>query len=166
MWVAAMLAVAAVAEGDDPTTRIETVIRGGLGEIPATSRLCEAIISVLDGYHNGVTQADCFAAIHTRWNEHDGHDWCHTISNAMIVAASLLYGGGDFGKSICMAVETGFDTDCNGATVGSVLGMLFGRSCIGDEWAEPMKDTLYATLFGLDKVSIEERARLTLKHIK
>ena len=166
MWVAAMLAVAAVVQGNDPVARIETVIRGGLGEIPATSRLYEAVTTVLDGYHNGVTQSDCLAAIHARWNEHDGHDWCHTISNAMIVAASLLYGGGDYGKSICMAVETGFDTDCNGATVGSVLGMLFGRACIGDEWAGPMKDTLHTTLFGMDTVSISERAGMTMKHIK
>ena len=166
MWVAAMLAVAAVAKGNDPVSRIETAIRGGLAEIPATSRLYEAITTVLDGYRDGVTRAECFAAIHARWNECDGHDWCHTISNAMIVAASLLYGGGDFGKSICMAVETGFDTDCNGATVGSVLGMLFGRDCIGEEWSAPIKDTLYATLFGLEKVSIAERAGMTLKHMR
>ena len=166
MWVAAMLAVAAVAQDRDPAHRIETVIRGGLGEIPATSRLYEAIMTVVDGYRSGVTQADCFAAIHTRFNEYDGHDWCHTISNAMIVAASLLYGEGDYGKSICMAVETGFDTDCNGATVGSVLGMLFGRGCIGEEWAGPMKDTLHTTLFGMDTVSISERAGMTMRHIK
>lgn len=166
MWVSAMLACAAVAGEGDPVTRIETVIRGGMAQIPATSRLYEALTTVLDGYRDGTTQADCFAAIRARFNEHDGHDWCHTISNAMIVAASLLYGGGDFGKSICMAVETGFDTDCNGATVGSVLGMLFGRSCIGDEWAEPMKDTLCTTLFGMDKLSISERAEMTMKHIR
>ena len=65
-----------------------------------------------------------------------------------------------------MAVETGFDTDCNGATVGSVLGMLFGRACIGEEWSAPIKDTLYATLFGLEKVSIAERAGMTLKHMR
>ncbi len=29
----------------------------------------------------------------------------------MIVVAALLYGKGDYGKSICMAVETGFDAD-------------------------------------------------------
>jgi hypothetical protein len=44
--------------------------------------------------------------------------------------------------------------------------MLFGRGCIGEEWAGPMKDTLHTTLFGMDTVSISERAALTMKHIR
>lgn len=45
----------------------------------------------------------------------------------MIVTMALVTGAGDFGKSICTAVQAAFDTDCNGATVGSVVGMLAGR---------------------------------------
>lgn len=70
----------------------------------------------------------------------------------MIVAAALLYGNGDFGKSICMAVETGFDTDCNGVTVGSILGMRNGKGGIDNVWTEPIGDRLETTLFGLEAV--------------
>ena len=83
----------------------------------------------------------------------------------MIVIASLLYGNGDFGKSICMAVETGFDTDCNGATVGSILGMAFGESSIPKYWTAPIKDTLHTSIFGIGTVKISERVKLTMKHI-
>jgi len=160
MFIAAMIAGAAV------TDNIEEIIRTGLGEIPHTSRLYEDVTRVLDGYKNGVSKEECFSAIHEQWDEFSVHDWCHTNSNAMIVTASLLYGGGDYGKSICMAVETGFDTDCNGATVGSVLGMAFGKSCIGKEWSEPLKDTLHTTLFGHEKLSIEGCVKKTLEHVK
>lgn len=160
MFVAAMLAVAAC------TDNIKDIILGGLAQIPYTSRLYEAVTGVLTDFENGVSSKECFAAIHDRYDEDNGHDWCHTISNAMIVVAALLYGRGDFGKSICMAVETGFDTDCNGATVGSVLGMANGIDSIDEIWKKPINDTLHTSIFGVGTVKISDKVKQTLKHIQ
>ena len=160
MFASAMIACAAV------TDSIEDIILGGIAQIPASSRLYEAIAGVLEDYGSGVSQAEEFNKIHTLFDEYSGHGWCHTVSNAMIVAAALLYGGGDFGKSICMAVETGFDTDCNGATVGSVLGMRNGIDGIGEEWKKPVNDKIHTSIFGVGTVSISEMAKATLKHIE
>lgn len=159
MLVAAMLAAAA--ETDD----IFDIIYAGLAEIPYTSRLYKAISSVCDGYKNGVTSEECFKHIHSEFDEYTGHGWCHTISNAMIVVAALLYGNSDFGRSICMAVEAGFDTDCNGATVGSILGMANGIESVPEYWSKPINDTLHTSIFGIDTVKISERVKLTLEHI-
>ena len=65
-----------------------------------------------------------------------------------------------------MAVETGFDTDCNGATVGSVLGMILGIDGIPAYWKEPIRDTLHTTIFGVGTVKISERVAMTMKHVK
>ena len=159
MFASAMIACAAA------TDSIEGIILGGLGEIPATSRLYESIMKVLDDYKNGVSQEEAFKKIQEEWDEHNGHDWCHTISNAMIVAASLLYGKGDFGASICMAVQACFDTDCNGATVGSILGMRGGIGCIGEEWTAPINDTLETPIFGVGMAKISTLVEKTLKHL-
>ncbi len=159
MFVSAMLAVASA------TDDIENIILCGLAEIPHTSRLYENIMLVLESYRNGTPQKECFDIIHSKFDEYTSHGWCHTIPNAMIVVASLLYGEGDFSKSICMAVETGFDTDCNGATVGSVLGMIIGIDKIPEYWKKPINDTLYTSLFGIEKVKISERVKLTMKHV-
>lgn len=159
MFAAAMLACAAVTDG------IEDILRGGLAQIPATSRLYEAVNKVVSEHAAGVSAEECFARIHAAYDEHDLHGWCHTIPNAMIVAASLLYGAGDFGKSVCLAVQTGFDTDCNGATVGSVLGMRGGVKNIGAEWTAPLNGKLHTSIFGLGTVLLEERAEMTLRHI-
>jgi len=160
MFISAMIAAAAV------TTDIQDILQSGLAQIPHTSRLHEAITSLINDYNNGVTQADCFAAIHKRFDEHSLHDWCHTISNALIVAASLLYGGGNYAKSICMAVEACFDTDCNGATVGSILGMAYGTAGIPEYWTAPMNDMLETFIYGVGNVRISDRAAMTLKHLK
>ncbi len=159
MFAAAMLAVAS------QTKIIKDILLAGLGEIPHTCRLYAEVMSVLTGFEAGVSQADCFAAIHEKYDEHTSHGWCHTIPNAMIVAAALLYGGGDYQKSICMAVETAFDTDCNAATVGSILGMAFGSKIIPEYWTKPLNNTLHTDIFGIGTVKITDRVKMTLKHI-
>ncbi len=83
----------------------------------------------------------------------------------MLHFGCLLYGEGDYSKSICMAVQAGFDTDCNGATVGSILGITNGIDGIDKKWIEPFNDTLQTTLFGYDMVKISEMAKKTLEHI-
>ncbi|MBR3929277.1 MAG: ADP-ribosylglycohydrolase family protein [Clostridia bacterium] len=160
MFAAAMIAEAAVETG------IEKIILAGLNEIPKTSRLHEAISEIISDWKKGMSREAAFSGIHARWNEHNSHDWCHTISNAEIVAAALLYGKGDFGASICMAVETGFDTDCNGATVGSILGMRNGAWSIDPEWVKPFNDQLDTSIFGVGRVKLSEMARKTIGHIE
>lgn len=160
MFASAMIACAAV------TDSIKDTILGGLAQIPETSRLYEAISGVIADYENGVSYDEFFKKLHSLYNEHDGHGWCHTISNAMIVAAALLYGEGDFGKSLCYAVQAAFDTDCNGATVGSVLGIRGGTKTIPEKWSKPVNDTLHTSIFGIDTVSVKACAEATLKHLK
>ena len=160
MFVAAALAAAAV------TDDIQAIIRAGREQIPTRSRLNEAIGEVIAWYEDGISQADCFARIHGRYDEFDMYNWVHVISNAMIVVASLLYGEGDYAKTICMSVETGFDTDCNGATVGSIIGMMHGTKAIGKEWTDPICGLVDTAIVGVGKISVNELVALTMKHME
>ena len=56
-------------------------------------------------------------------------------------AIGLLYGG-DFAEAICIAVNCGYDTDCTGATVGSILGILLGKNKLPTKWTEPLGDVI------------------------
>ena len=159
MFVSAMLACAAV------TDSIEDIIKGGLAQIPKKSRLYDAVTKIMTDYKNGVSLEECYDYIHAAYDEHTDHGWCHVISNAMIVVAALLYGEGDFGKSICMAVQTAFDTDCNGATVGSILGMRGGIDCISEYWRKPVNGKIHTSIFGVGTVNIDEAVEKTMEHI-
>jgi ADP-ribosylglycohydrolase len=133
MFVAAMNSAAAVCED------MITVINAGLDQIPEKSRLYHDINKVLSWYKTGETVENVINYIHQQYNEYNAHEWCHTNSNAMIVVMALLYGKKDFGKSICLSVQAAFDTDCNGATVGSIIGMTLGENAIPPYWYECMK---------------------------
>ncbi|MBT3286415.1 MAG: ADP-ribosylglycohydrolase family protein, partial [Victivallales bacterium] len=157
MWVAAMLAAAYVL--DD----VSAVIRAGLAQIPAQCRLAVGIHHILDLHAAGTPEQAAFADIAERWDENVGHDWCHTISNAEIVAAALLWGEKDFGRTICISVMPGFDTDCNGATAGSVLGLMLGAKAMPAQWIAPLNDTLVTGLAGYHKVSLTDMAAKTVR---
>lgn len=153
MWVAAMLAAAPYVHD------VEAVIRIGLGEIPARCRLAEDIRQVIGWYHEGIDSEEAIRRIHGRWDERNPHHWCHTNSNAQIVALGLLWGQHDYGQAICAAVQACFDTDCNGATVGSVFGMMHGAAALPDRWIAPLHDLLDTGIAGYHQVRISEVAR-------
>jgi len=160
MWAAAMIAAAYV------TDDAEEAIRAGLAQIPGKCRLAEGVSRILAQRRDGLTYEETIADLRTRWDEYKAHDWCHTISNAEIVAIALLWGDKDFGKTICMAVTPGFDTDCNGATAGSVLGMILGARNLPDYWIKPLNDTLLTGVAGYHKVSLTAMADKTVELIK
>jgi hypothetical protein len=153
MWVAAMLAAAWT------TDDVPTILRAGLGEIPVRSRLAAEIEKVLAWKKDGWTFDQAIDRIHADWNEAHGHDWCHTISNAAIVATGLLWGDLDFEKSVCQAVTCAFDTDCNGATVGSIVGLVLGARRMPKKWTGPIRDTLLTGIHGLHEIKLSEMAR-------
>jgi len=153
MWVAAMLAAAWT------TDDIETIIRAGLAQIPEKSRLAAEIEKVLGWKKGGWAFDQAIDQIHTDWDEAFPHDWCHTISNAAIVAVGLLWGDLDFEKSVCRAVTCAFDTDCNGATVGSIVGLVLGAKRMPAKWTEPIRDTLLTGIHGMHEVKLSDVAK-------
>jgi hypothetical protein len=160
MWVAAMTAAAFV------TQDIPTIIHAGLAQIPAKCRLADAIESVLEWHEIEIDYDTASYRVHELWKEERAHDWCHTISNAMIVAIGLLWGEHDYAKSICRAVQCCFDTDCNGATVGSILGILHGRKALPAKWTDVINDTLHTGVTGYHTVKLSDITRDSLKVIE
>lgn len=55
-----------------------------------------------------------------------------------LIVIGLLYGEGDFGKSICITNNCGEDTDCTAGTVGAICGIICGNAALPEEWTKPL----------------------------
>ena len=152
MWVAAMLAIAYV------ESSFEVIIEKALTYLPPKSRFVEDVRKVITGFQEGKSYEELVQIVHDQWDETSAHGWCHTNSNAQLVAIALLYGGGDFTKTISMAVMPGFDTDCNGATAGSVWGVVNGVDAIPSSWSAPLNDRGLSHLLNYREFRISELA--------
>ena len=64
-------------------------------------------------------------------------NWTDVVQNLAFIVLGWLAGGGDFGASLCAAVNCGGDADCTGATLGALLGIL-DPAAIPEAWSAPI----------------------------
>ena len=136
------------------------LINIGLSEIPENSRLAEACRAGM------VHALDCedFEAFMDWVEEHYGNlHGVHTVNNALVVIGSMIFGQMDFHQSICHSVEAGWDTDCNGATCGSIVGAVGGAGQLNSRLVAPLNDTIRPSVIGFQEISMAELAERTLK---
>jgi ADP-ribosylglycohydrolase len=154
MFVAAMIAAGFAL--DDPLA----VVEAGLAEIPQGCRLYRDMQDTIALCRKFDFKADAFEAVFDGLYQLLGHYHpVHTNNNAALVVAALLLGGSDFEKAITLSVMGGWDTDCNGATVGSIFGAMHGAKSIPAKWSAPLHDTLLADLTDYHPIAISECAR-------
>ena len=159
MWAAALVAAAFVSD------HAAEAVTLSLQVVPPDSRLAEAIRLVLELSTEGLTWDAALGRIRSAYGH---YSWVHTVNNAALVVAGLLWGDGDYLTSVSYTVMGGWDTDSNGATAGSVAGILAGVVGLPDHLIAPLQDRTRSALFGWDNSRISQSAdrthRLALLH--
>ena len=84
----------------------------------------------------------------------------HTLNNLAVVSWALFSAAGDFGAAIGNAVSAGWDTDCNGATVGGLFG-LTGEPIPG-QWTRPWAGRVAVTLAGHSEFDVHDLVARTV----
>ncbi|MET8706297.1 ADP-ribosylglycohydrolase family protein [Streptomyces californicus] len=155
MFTAAALAVAAGGESD-----VHGCLAAGLRVVPPRSRYARAIRL---GVGTARTEREFDTVVDRLHAVYDAtHHWVHVLPNAALLAAALTHADGDFTRSIGDAVSGGWDTDSNGATAGSLAGLLAGRpDALPERWTAPLKNRLATSVPGFDRVGFDTLAALT-----
>ena len=150
MFVSAAIATAFVVND------VEAVIRAGLDVIPQHSRMATAISDTIEQTRQSQNWQDVAAYITERFAEHDP---THVLPNVCLVVMALLWGKGDFERSITTAAMGGLDSDCNAATTGSIVGVLNGAARLPEKWTRPINDQMESWLWGHSLVRISDLAQ-------
>lgn len=118
---------------------IRQLIEIGLSKIPPDCRVARSVRLAVDSYDKGVDWKKTRQLI-----MEDSADlgWFQAPANVAYVILGLLYGEGDFKKSMILSINCGDDTDCTGATLGSVFGILNGTAGIPEDWKKHIGDEI------------------------
>ncbi|MGW1803877.1 ADP-ribosylglycohydrolase family protein [Streptomyces sp. NPDC002078] len=155
MFTAAVIATAATGSQD-----VHTCLRTGRRVIPPRSRLARAIDHAVRLAESHEDFDDVVDELHARYSP--AHHWVHAIPNTALIAAALTHADGDFTGSVCRAVSGGLDTDSDGATAGSIAGLLAGDpAALPDRWRAPLKNRLATTVADFDGTGFDTLAHLT-----
>lgn len=120
---------------------LRACIELGLKAIPTNCRIADSVRLVMENYDKGTSAMDTRNLVLER-NMDIGDGWFEAPSNVAYTVLGLLYGEGDFKKSMILAINCGDDTDCTAATVGATLGILGGSASIPEDWSAYIGDAI------------------------
>ena len=121
--------------------RMEECIAVGMAAIPAGSRVAQSVRLVQECYRSGREWTQARNAVQEQ-NADIGTGWFEAPSNVAYAVLGLLYGEGDFKRSMLTAINCGDDTDCTAATVGATMGLLYGTAGIPADWSAYIGDKI------------------------
>jgi hypothetical protein len=165
VFVAALYSLAFV------ETDVGQVVRKALVTIPEQSQFHQTISDAIRAYEaNPDDWRQAWFDVHRKWGYKDrGPDGAFgpynidaKINSAWVVLA-LLYGNGDFTRTIEIATRAGDDSDCNPATAAGVLGVMLGYRNIPDYWKQYLPE-IEDVKFPYTELSLNDTHRLSYQH--
>ena len=149
VYVAAMYSLAFVS--DD----VNFIVNEALSIIPKQSKYYKAMSDVIKWHKkypndwtltwHEIENSDWGYDLHCTYGVYDTYNIDATVNMAYVLVG-LLYGEGDFTKSIDISMRCGQDSDCNPSSVGGILGAMMGYDKIPSKWADPYKEIEDITL--------------------
>ncbi|MDX2284780.1 MAG: ADP-ribosylglycohydrolase family protein [Bacteroidia bacterium] len=142
VYVGAMYALAYVS--DD----IGQIVREALRTIPPQSTFHQCISDVIRWHAQYPDDwKRTWFEVQRKWSDDigcpDGVFSAFNIDaklNAAYIVLGLLYGEGDFTRTMEVATRAGQDSDCNPSSAGGILGVMLGYARIPAHWKQGLQD--------------------------
>jgi hypothetical protein len=158
VYVAAMYSLAFIS--DD----IDFVVNEALKLIPEESKYYQAMQDVINLHKkfpddwtktwSAIENSEWGYDLHCTAGVYEAFNIDATVNMAYVLIG-LLYGEGDFTKSMDISMRCGQDSDCNPSSVGGILGAMMGYDAIPSKWLNAYKDIEDITL-NYTRVSLKD----------
>ena len=131
---------------------ISEIVQQAIQSIPSGSDYAKSIQDVIDLHAKyPANWRSAWAELEAKWGI---GDVCGALDpfnidaslNGAYIVMGLLYGEGDFGKSMEIAIRSGQDSDCNPSNAAGVIGVIIGYNNIPEKWRagiEPIADSVF-----------------------
>jgi ADP-ribosylglycohydrolase len=114
--------------------------------LPSDSEYKKMIDDVYDFYtKNPDNWRDALSYVNAKYTKDKYPGVVHIIPNSAYIIISMLYGKGDFSKTLEISVMCGWDTDCNAGNIGTIMGVAKGLKGIEAKWRKPVNDFVAAS---------------------
>ncbi|MCX7800548.1 MAG: ADP-ribosylglycohydrolase family protein [Fimbriimonadales bacterium] len=142
--VHAAKAIAAMVAAAFDAPPFHSLLEVGRTTLPADSLLRRVVDDVLDWRASLRDWREARQRLEERYGYERYGGGCHVVPNHGLVWLALAYGGGDFAESQCVVNTGGWDTDCNAANVGAILGVWGGLQGLeaGCDFRGPVADRM------------------------
>lgn len=157
------------------TDDIEYIVKEALKTIPLESSFYQCVNEVIENYYRYPDDwKQTWFEVEKNWTEDVG---CpegvlqpfniDAKVNAAYIVIGLLYGEGDFSKTLDISTRCGQDSDCNPASAGGILGTILGYANIPEYWKKELipvesMDFKYTTISLEDTYSMSYEQALEL----
>jgi hypothetical protein len=164
LYVAAMYSLAFIEK--DVTRLVEAALR----VIPPQSAYAQTIRTVIRGHRDNPNDwKSTWLEVQKKWGRDVGcpegvftpFNIDAKVNSAWVVMG-LLYGNGDFGRTVSVSTRCGDDSDCNPATAGGILGTMIGYEKIPEVWRQGLAD-IEALDFKYTEISLAEAYDLSFR---
>lgn len=126
---------------------INYIVSEALKTIPEKSKYHQCIADVIKWHKQYDDWHETWLQLQKKWSGDvacpegvfNAFDIDAAINSAYVVMG-LLYGNGDYSKTLDIATRAGQDADCNPSSAGGILGTMLGYKNIPDYWKQGLKD--------------------------